>query len=310
MGWVLDAHHATIGKRVAIKIMRAGPFRDRASRGRFIAEAQTAALVHHQNVVQVFDLGFLADGRPYFVMEMLEGITLAQLLRRGLRFDEICELAMQIADGLGAIHGVGMVHRDLTPANIMVVPGSGPLGRCKLFDFGIARPVAPRRRRLTPAGDVMGTPTFMAPEQCLDQPIDTRADIYAFGVVLYNMATGTIPFGRHDADRGRIMLSHVRDPVERIEQLTSGEACPPAFAMLVGRCLAKRPLDRYQRIETVRDQLFNMRLLARLTKPPSGVASAGAFGYQSEMVIQTGGSNRLGNRASSLHCYEEVPPSG
>ncbi len=309
MGWVLGAHHATIGKRVAIKIMRAGPFRQRAAQRRFIGEAEAASAVNHPNVVQIFDLGFLVDGRPFYVMEMLAGITLAQLMRRQqLSFDHICELAMQVAYGLEAIHGAGLVHRDLTPSNLMVALEAGPPGRCKIFDFGIAKPRARRSQRFTPPGEVMGTPTYMAPEQCLDQPTDTRADIYAFGVLLHTMATGELPFGHQERDHGRIMFSQVRDRVARITRLACGEMCPPAFASLVARCLAKRPSDRIQRIETVRDELFGLQLLARLTRSPPGVDTpTPQIAYQAQSSIQTGGSNRLGDRLESLHCAGSSP---
>jgi serine/threonine-protein kinase len=200
MGTVYMAEHAVLGRKAAIKLLRPELSGDREIVMRFLNEARAASAIHHPAIVEIFDFGFAPELGAFLVMELLEGETLhARRVRLG-RFEpsRALVIARQIAGGLAAAHELGVVHRDLKPENVFVIPDPEVVGgeRIKLLDFGIAKLQGQLEdASLTTAGSVLGTPTYMAPEQCRSaRAVDARADLYALGCVLYELVCGRPPF--------------------------------------------------------------------------------------------------------------------
>jgi serine/threonine protein kinase len=209
MGDVYRAEHTLIGREVALKVLRPAFAQNARGLERFFAEAQAVNRVKHPGVVEITDL-FVEDDVPCIVMELLRGETLGQALSRGpLPSGTLREVGAQIAVALDAVHKAGVVHRDLKPDNIFLCgdDDTAPL-RVKLLDFGVAKlGQAPLGRGRTAVGSIIGTPEYMAPEQLAGKAVDARADTYALGVVLYQAATGVLPF-RGDSF-GELVVKHL-----------------------------------------------------------------------------------------------------
>src|SRR5439155_2332776 len=192
MGRVYKGVHPTIGSRVAIKVLSRECSDRRDLVDRFFAEAKAVNLIRHESIVNVLDLSTLPDGRPYIVMEYLDGSPLANLVDNATRTGQrlpiggVARLAAEVLDALGAAHAKGIIHRDLKPDNIFVTPA----GRAKVLDFGIAKLQPELGGSSTHTGSLMGTPHYMAPEQAAGRHVDIRADMYAIGVVLFECTTG------------------------------------------------------------------------------------------------------------------------
>ncbi len=194
MGTVYAAEHVEIGKGVAIKILHPRYSTEQELVERFRREARAASRIGHPNIIDVMDFGSTDDGCAYFIMELLDGIDLADVLthERRLDPDRSCQIAIQICRALSAAHAAGVIHRDLKPENIFLVARDGQADFVKVLDFGVARS-AGRSRRLTNPGVAMGTPEYMAPEQAAGGVVDHRSDIYSVGALLYEMTTGLPP---------------------------------------------------------------------------------------------------------------------
>jgi serine/threonine-protein kinase len=194
MGTVYEVRHRALGKRFALKALRKDLALDAEIAARFIQEARTAAAVSHPGLVEITDFGRLESGQVYFVMELLEGTSLAALLRNGGPLPAARGLAIvrQLVHALKAAHDASIVHRDLKPDNIHIGRGDNDTDRVKIVDFGLAKVVG--SSKLTRAGMVFGTPHYMSPEQAAGETVDHRADIYALGIVMYEMFTGKVPF--------------------------------------------------------------------------------------------------------------------
>jgi serine/threonine-protein kinase len=193
MGEVYRARHQTLGMPVAIKTITGAASPELTQR--FTREAQLLARVRHPNVVSILDVGRTLGGTPCMVMEFLEGEALdSRLERRGASpWREVRAVALAVLKGLTAIHGAGIVHRDLKPANVLITRGNPSV--VKIVDFGIAQPTAQGARKITQQGAVIGTPAYMSPEQLVGGDIDARSDLYALGLMLYELSTGKLPFG-------------------------------------------------------------------------------------------------------------------
>jgi serine/threonine-protein kinase len=195
MGRVYKGVHPAIGSRVAIKVLSRECSDRRELVDRFFAEAKAVNLIRHEGIVNVLDLAMLPDGRPYIIMEYLDGAPLSALIDHGiaqqapLALGGIARLIAEVLEALGAAHGKGIIHRDLKPDNIFVAPS----GRPKVLDFGIAK-LSDASGTSTRTGSLMGTPHYMAPEQAAGRAVDHRADIYAIGVILFECTTGRKPF--------------------------------------------------------------------------------------------------------------------
>jgi eukaryotic-like serine/threonine-protein kinase len=244
MGEVYRAHDPRIGRDVAVKVLPAalGQHTDRLQR--FQQEVRSAGALNHPNIITVHDVG-TSEGLPYVVTELLEGRTLRAVIAPGAPLPDRAALdyTRQIAVGLAAAHAKGIVHRDLKPENLFVLDD----GRVKILDFGLAKLVAPEAMLATVAGGtaagmILGTVGYMAPEQARGQPVDQRADIFAFGAILYEMLTGIRAFQRDTpADTLSAILHAEPAPLEpRVG------AAPSGLAPIVRRCLEKDPSKRFQ----------------------------------------------------------------
>lgn len=208
MGQVYRCHHHRLGLPVALKVLT-----DRSSPGietRFEREAMLMARVRHTNVVGILDYGFLDDGCPCIVMELLEGVPLDKMLKQRGAFpwQLAIKIHVDVLAGLGALHQAGVLHRDLKPGNVLLV---GPRrDSVKLIDFGIAQPTGEEAARLTRTGMIVGTPAYMAPEQLLCGTLDARTDLYASGLLLWEMLAGTMPCGANDL---RAVLQRLQQPM-------------------------------------------------------------------------------------------------
>ena len=245
MGVVYAGTQPVIGKRVAIKVLSAQASSDPALGRRFVEEARAVNTIGHPNIIDIFAFGQLDDGRLYFVMEYLEGETLGDALEReALAAPELCRLLAQAADALEAAHGARIVHRDLKPENLWRARPRHGEPFLKVLDFGIAKLLSvPKEGGLTATGAVLGTPYYMAPEQCMGDSVDARADIYALGVILYRALTGRLPFtGESFAE---IVSQQVMRAPARPSQLRA--ELSPELEALVLACLEKVPARRPQR---------------------------------------------------------------
>ncbi len=247
MGVVYLVEHAAIEKRFAMKVLAEELARRPDVKERFLQEARAAARIGHPNIVDITDFGATPGGSVFFTMELLEGPDLAEVIRLGgaMPWSRARQLLLQICAALGAAHAKGIVHRDVKPANIVLVPR--PTGeQIKVLDFGIAKvtTLEARSERLTRTGMIFGTPEYMAPEQALGRPVDGRADLYAVGVIMYEMLTGRVPF---KADSFMAVLNkHIHEPPPPPSTVDPLLPIGPALEAIVLRALAKAPEDRFQ----------------------------------------------------------------
>jgi len=259
MGEVYRARDTRLERTVAIKILPAQFSSDPVRKQRFEREAKTISSLNHPNVCVLHDIGH-QDGIDYLVMECVEGETLARRLEKGsLPFDQALKYGAQIADALDKAHRSGVVHRDLKPGNIMLTKSG-----VKLLDFGLAKPlseaiasgqtlsVSPAASRpLTAEGTIVGTVQYMSPEQLEGKETDARSDLFSFGAVLYEMATGNHAFdGKSQASIIAAILEHEPQPISAFQPLA-----PPAMDRLIRTCLAKDPEERIQTAHDVKLQL-------------------------------------------------------
>ena len=248
MGIVYHATHAVLGKPMAIKVLRGEAAKDPDTVKRFVQEAQASSTIGHPNIVSISDFGHLPDGAAYFVMEHLEGETLTQLMLRQAPLSP--RAAARILRGIGsamaAAHARGIIHRDLKPDNVFMAQLGDPEPVVKILDFGIAK-VGGSTSKLTRAGQVFGTPHYMSPEQCAGSGVDHRTDIYALGVILYEMVTGSVPF---DADNLMgILTKHLYEPPKAPREINPN--VPADLETVVQRCMAKDAEQRYQTMAEV-----------------------------------------------------------
>jgi serine/threonine protein kinase/WD40 repeat protein len=259
MGEVYRAHDARLDRIVAIKVLPTSYSADAERLQRFVQEARSAAALNHPNILSIFDIGE-ERGAPYIVSELLEGQTLRERIRNGpLSSRKAIDYALQVARGLAAAHEKGIVHRDLKPENLFLTNDD----RVKILDFGLAkltRPEtdanaeAPTVQVNTEPGQIMGTAGYMSPEQVRGKPADQRADIFAFGSILYEMLSGQRAFrGETPADTMSAILKE--EPAELSE---TARNVPPAVERMVRHCLEKNPAQRFQ---SAGDLAFNLEAL-------------------------------------------------
>ena len=255
MGSVFEAEHAELGKRCAIKVLHDEYSHNSKIVRRFFNEARAVAKIRHENIIDVYDFGKTPDRYYYFVMELLEGISLSDELKRLGRIElrRACFITGQIARALAAVHAAGIVHRDLKPGNLFLLRRAQVEDFVKVLDFGIAKLVAKSQLEETETGVVIGTTRYMAPEQCRGgKEVDHRADVYALGTVFYGMLAGRLPFTADNP--GDLVVQHLTETPAPLSYFYPG-ALPPEMDALVARALAKSPADRFQSMHDFADVL-------------------------------------------------------
>jgi serine/threonine-protein kinase len=328
MGNVYRAVQESIEKKVALKVLKAEYSSSPDMVVRFHREAVSACRIKHPNVVDVFDLGQLSDGRFYIAMDLLEGRDLGQVITQGgpLVPARAVHIALQICRALNAAHQSGIVHRDLKPENIFLHLTSDGDEIVKIVDFGIAHllaqsasqstppPLAPSApdadlpgadgdRKLTRVGTVFGTPEYMAPEQAEGVHIDHRADIYATGIIFYKMLTGKVPFT--GSSFLEIISKHVGEEPPRMSKVNPELAIPRELEQVVLKALAKRPEDRFENMARFAQAIAYASRDIRKARPAR--RGAGIFIALAALAVALGAGGWFARRRA-LQRTQVAPP--
>jgi len=297
MGTVYAADHLKLGRRVAVKMLRDEYKGDEALRARFTAEARAMVEIGHDHIVSVLDIGTAPNGSLYFVMEHLEGEDLADTLARETRLPwrRVRVIGVQLCVALAACHAKKVIHRDLKPPNCFMVARLDESDYVKILDFGIAKVLAGEGRRVTDpqgmhrvdsrrwqhtlTGEVFGTMAYMSPEHFFGEPVDHRTDVYALGVILYEMLTGTTPLAADNIGNFAEELRYL-DPVPPSKRAPKA-GIPADVDYLVLRALAKKPEDRFQSMQELGKALVEARedvAATPLGSPPAPPVTGGESG--------------------------------
>jgi len=286
-GTVYVARHGARPRRVAIKVLHGALATSPRMVERFVREVDLVNLLRHPNIVEIHELGQLADGRPYYAMELLEGSTLDAVLRADGRIPpaEALEILEPVCSALRAAHAAGIVHRDVKASNIFLPRQGGPAA-IKLLDFGIAKLTDPGMggAALTTFGHPVGTPTAMAPEQILGEQVDERIDVYALGVLLHRMLVGILPF--RSEDPLELARQHLEDPAPRPSRVVP---VSPAIDDVVLHCLEKRPEQRFDSVKSFLRALRNAAgsVTGEVVVEAAGETTARAAGIYVEIRVET-----------------------
>jgi serine/threonine protein kinase len=261
MGCVLKARQTLLDHNVALKIINPRSVKSREMLKRFRQEAKTAVTLRHRNIAGVHDFDVF-QGQPYIVMDYVEGKTLEELLQKGpLETERALRIFSQIADALSFAHQHGVIHRDIKPGNIMVTTESGE-ETVKLLDFGIAKIVgseqSPESNVITQTGEIIGSPLYMSPEQCLGQKIDARTDVYALGCVMYSAICGEAPF--KGSNRVEAMYMQMNQTPRRMHEANPKVKVSPKLEQLIFKAMEKQPENRYQSMQELSSDLHNIEV--------------------------------------------------
>lgn len=266
MGEVYKAEDLKLGRTVALKLLPAGNVTDTQSRRRFLREARAASALNHPNIVTIHAIE-QADGQDFIVMEFVEGRTLKALIEtQPLGYEQVVSLGIQIADALSAAHSAGIIHRDIKPANLLVTAQ----GNAKVLDFGLAKKFRSSSNSLnqdaevsttgiTEAGLIMGTVSYMSPEQARGEDLDARSDVFSLGCVLYEAATGKRPFNGGSA----LSVMHEIATADPVPTSSINPKLPTEFDSLIQRCLAKEKESRLQSAAELAEELKGLNLSTR-----------------------------------------------
>jgi eukaryotic-like serine/threonine-protein kinase len=312
MGKVYRAEQAPLGRVCALKVLNpnyAGE-QDPEFHKRFFLEASIASKLTHPNTVTIFDYGRTEDDVYYMAMEYLEGHTLHRAIREAGHFPEerAAHIARQICRALREAHSLGVIHRDLKPANIFLVEHGDETDFVKILDFGLVKNVSDTKTEdLTQTGLFMGSPKYMAPEQIRGDRVDARTDIYALGIIMYEMMAGKVPFDRPNSVN--ILMAHVNEEPPPIRQMNPNTQLTPAFEEVIARSMAKDPDKRFRsmdevlaalkRIGGIGSQTFNglatgeFRALAISASGPRGVSADTGSGPSVDGLPSLSGSGSI-----------------
>jgi serine/threonine-protein kinase len=285
MGRVYKAFDLSLNRTVVLKLLDAELGREPSSRNRFLREARLASALDHPNICTIHEIAEWQD-QHFIAMQYLPGKTLKRVIgSRPVPLDTLLPIAIQVADAIATAHSRGIVHRDIKSSNIIVTPR----GQAVVLDFGLAKlliekdpSLSPTETELTQRGVPLGTPSYMSPEQARLERVDHRSDIFSFGVVLYEMAAGRLPFkGKSTIETMNSVIHDAAAPVAEVN-----DKIPPQLAAVIDRALAKKPGDRYQSIKDMLEDLRQVALVAR-TPAQSGSSTArrsGLFGLIQRLV--------------------------
>jgi serine/threonine-protein kinase len=283
MGEVYAADHVHIEKKFAIKLLRQEIVSNPEAVSRFRQEARSSSSIGHRNIIAIEDFGTLNDGRIYMCMELLNGAALNDLITTPQPVERLLNILIQTGHGLAAAHAKNIVHRDMKPENIFVTITAQNEDIPKLLDFGIAKVAGnDGNNNLTKTGTIFGTPFYMAPEQALGNTVDARTDIYAMGVIMYEVFGGELPF-KGESFMG-ILTQHITTNPQPVQNIAAknGRSLPPGLGDLIMRCMAKDPAQRYPSMDELVNELINIY---------RGIAGAGMSTY---MEAFTGGQPNSG----------------
>jgi serine/threonine-protein kinase len=244
-GTVYRGRHVRLGRNVAIKVLHEDFVHNRTMLARFRREAEAAARLHHPNVSSVLDVGETPDGHQLMVMDLVEGRSLGELMETWLGQERIIHLVRQILQGLEHAHGAGLVHRDLKPDNVIVELDQHGKEVPRIVDFGIATlrtDEAAAMNRLTETGMLLGTPLYMAPEQAKGEIVDHRADLFALGVILFEMLSGTTPF---EGSAMEVVIANMNEDVPAIASRAPHANADPVLELFMRRLAARDPARRF-----------------------------------------------------------------
>jgi len=285
MGKVYRAEQAPLGRLVALKVLSPNynGESDPEFHKRFFLEASIASKLRHPNTVTIFDYGKTDDDIYYIAMELLEGRTLHRALRDDgtLSPERTVHIAGQICRALREAHGIGVIHRDLKPANVYLVKHGDENEFTKVLDFGLVKNIEEKGEQLTQVGLFMGSPKYMSPEQIRGETVDSRVDIYALGVMMYEMLAGKVPFDSPNSVN--ILMAHVHEQVPPISELNPNVKIPPSLEAVVFKCMAKNPEDRYL---SMNDVLFALKQC--MGNGASGITSTGEYRIPDFTDFKTG----------------------
>jgi eukaryotic-like serine/threonine-protein kinase len=295
MGIVVGATNEALGQRVAINLLRPGALGDHEALGRFIREARAAASLRSEHVARVIDTATLEDGRPYIVMEYLEGRDLGDVIGKEppLAIHEAVDFVLQTCEAIAEAHAAGIVHRDLKPKNLFLTATAYGKPQVKVLDFGISKVDGPQEMQLTSTTEVIGSPSYMSPEQLRSaRNVDARTDIWALGVILYELLTKRLPFYANTVtELVAVVLMEEPPPLRALRP-----DVPDALAAAVARCLAKRPHDRFGSV---------IELVSAIEP-----FAAGAIGTASDRVRALASNRALPPAAASSGQLPPAAPSG
>ena len=269
MGRVYQAHDPHLG-RVALKTLLPEYSAIEKVVRRFKREVAILQDAQCPHVVAMYDSGELDDGRAFFVMEYVDGVSLEDELERldgKMDVSRALRIVLQLCAALVPAHELGIVHRDLKPENLVLCEINGQRDVLKVLDFGIAKPGATDGRSITDAGMVIGTPTYMSPEQCRGQALDDRSDIYALGVILYELLCGEPPFLAEEP--WDVIRGHLKTPPVAPSRRTPPVKIPPTLEWMLLCCLHKEPERRFQTMREVHEEMGHIAQAFGVELPPS-----------------------------------------
>ena len=303
MGTVYLAHHKLLDKWAAVKMLRPQWSEDQEAVDRFFTEATATTAVRHGGIVDVYDFGHHPNGSAFLVMELLEGETLGERIRRCDRIPENAALAFgwQAARALAAAHSADIVHRDLKPDNIFLTDDAAAVGgvRVKLLDFGIAKLTKPGAKSHTSPGELVGTPLFMSPEHCLAKKLDGRADVYSLACVLFYAIGGRPPF--YSEDHGELLRAHAAAAPPHLSEVWP--QVRPETSDLLYRCMNKKPAKRPNATEFAEALRALADAPADVTVPPKDIVSSSrpALANAPARALSASDGSQNANPPTSFH---------
>ena len=316
MGSVYQAEHITIGRKLAVKVLAPEYCDSPEVVARFLQEARTASMLHHEHIVDITDFGYTKNGLAFLTMEYLEGEDLATLLAREGKqpWTRVRRMVLQVCRALDAAHEKSIIHRDMKPDNCFRIRRGGNHDFIKILDFGIAKVIAdgqnPGRegkpKMATEAGTLLGTPEYMAPEIARDQKADARVDVYSVGVVMYELLTGSVPF-KGQTFMATVAMQMVDEPEPPRKRAPSADI-PEAIEQVVLRALKKDPAERFQTIRDLAQAIIDADRTLRYTS--QGMP---ALAWETDDYAGTGDPSGLASaplEASQRVHVGAAPPSG